>query len=181
MFPPLFYIPTFKDRMTEIGGEIIIVLSAIVIPTIPAIVIISVVVAVDFFFGMWRTIKVDLENRRLIKAKKIEEKDIQENMISSQIGRTASKLLGFSALCLFAGAIQLIVEKFDYHIPFIVATILYLAIHEAKSIDENFKGIFGWGVYTGILKLLNREPLVIQRGKNKITIEREEDKNEHEG
>ena len=163
------------SKMSVITNEIMIAVMAIIIPTIPAIVIVSLIVGVDFFFGIWRTIIVDFRNRRLIKSGKIKEEDIEENLISSQLGRTASKLFGFIALCLLAGALEFSLKSV-YEIPFLVATILYISFHELKSIDENFKSIFGWGFYTGFLKLLNREPLIISKGSDKINFPEDDKK-----
>jgi len=156
-----------SSKFSIVWGEIVATLMAIILPAIPAIVMVALIVAVDFIFGIWKTVKRDLSDRKKIKLGLLKEDEVAEYLVSSQLYRTLSKLLGFTALCVLAATLQYAIKDF-YNIPFLVATILYIAVHEVKSIDENFKEIFGWGIYTGFLKLLNREPIIISKDRSSV-------------
>jgi len=155
---------------TTFLAEISFVIMSIVIPTLPAIITVCIIVGIDFIFGVMRTIKVDYQNRKKLKAGIIDEDMAVEELLSSRMGRTLTKLLGFTLLMILAGSVEYILKP-HYEVPLIVGSILFVIAHELKSIDENFKGLFGFGFYTGFLKLLTREPLKLGSGKNRVSVE----------
>lgn len=110
---------------------------AMIAPIGPLLITIGFLIAIDFVFGIY---KAFVRN---------------EEITSRKMGNTISKSFMYSLAVI---ALWLIERNIIPDVGFSLSKIgaAMIAIVEVKSIDESFKGIFGWSLWTKMVKIFRR-------------------------
>lgn len=105
-------------------------------PIIPLMLTVGFLVAVDFIFGIWRSLK------------------LKQEVTSRKMSHTITKILLYNVTIMSVWVLEKNIIGSDIPITKIVAGVICLT--ETKSIDEAFKIIFGFSIWSKMKRSLGR-------------------------
>jgi hypothetical protein len=125
-----------KDWILRNLNSVLISCVAFLTPIKPLMITIGILVAVDFIFGIYRAWKT------------------KQEITSRKMSHTVTKMLLYNLTVISIWAIEKNITGSDIPITKISAGIICLV--EFKSIDETFKLLFGFSIWTKMKKALGR-------------------------
>lgn len=116
--------------------NVAIALGAVLSPIVPLFATVSILIACDFIFGIYRAYRS------------------KQEISSRKMGHSISKILLYNLAVLTV----FMIEKYvmDGSVPYSKIIVGVIAMVELKSIDESFKILYGYSLYDSIQSKLKR-------------------------
>lgn len=122
------------DHLLFVAVSILSILS----PIKPLMLVVGLLIAVDFIFGITRSVKLYG----------------YQSVTSRKMSKTISKMLLYNITIISLFAFETYIMQTG--IPLAKTAATFIGLIEIKSCDESFKSIFGWSLWDKMMTLITR-------------------------